>query len=154
MKFHTGEYQGPGVGYPSIDMPQLGDYDGTTEIPDGTSLDFCKAYAIMLNKILTAYPSAEVWVCTLPTTDFAYVGTSSVFPKKNKNGNTVLDYNKAIKKIADAFSVNVIELDKCGITWQNLTNFTNDKLHPNVEGHLKIANKVIQTLDPHIRNRE
>ena len=27
MKFHTGEYQGPGVGYPSIDMPQLGDYD-------------------------------------------------------------------------------------------------------------------------------
>lgn len=131
----------------------LGTYDGNTQLPeDADSMDFCSGYAVMLNKILTAYPDAQVWVCTLPATDFSAIGTDSTFPKKNNNGNTVLDYNKAIRSIADAFSVNVIELDMCGITWQNLTSFTDDKLHPNVSGHLKISNKVVQTLDPFIRN--
>ncbi len=131
----------------------LGAYDGKAEIPTETgSMDFRSAYAVMLNKILTAYPTAEVWVCTLPTTDFSAIGTDSVFPKLNKNGNTILEYNTAIKELADAFSVNVIELDKCGITWQNLATFTDDKLHPNTDGHLKIASKVVRTLDPSVQH--
>ena len=131
----------------------LGSYDGKTAIPEeATSMDFRSAYAVMLNKILSEHPTAEVWVCTLPTTDHANVETASDFPKLNKKGNTVLEYNTAIKELAEAFSVNVIELDKCGITWQNLVTFTDDKLHPNVEGHLKVARKVVRTLDPTVQH--
>ncbi len=130
---------------------ELGTFNGISSLPDGSDdMDFCTGYAVMLKKIITSHPNAEIWACTLPETDFSEIGTASTYPKLNKNGNTVTEYNNAIKQIANAFSIDVIELDKSGIAWETLADYTDDKLHPNIAGHDKIANKVVATLKPKV----
>ena len=140
----------------------LGSYDGTSAIPNVKApTTFSEGYAAMLNKILTNNKEAEVYVCTLPETDFSAIGTASQFPKINGNNNSLKQYNDTITNIANAFGVKIIDLHKAGITWQNIQNdststlstniYTDDKLHPNVAGHDLIAKYIIKTLDPMMR---
>ena len=127
----------------------LGTYDGTTSLPEVTTT-FREAYAIMLNKILTSYPCAEVWVCTLPQCER---NGESGFPEVNGNGVALLDFNKAILELADAFGVKVLDHNKCGLTYQNMPTYNPDNLHPNKYGHSLIANNDIWQMDGAINVR-
>lgn len=127
----------------------IGTYDGTTALPE-TTTTFREAYAIMLNKILTAYPSAEVWVCTLPQCER---NGESGFPEINGNGVALLAFNKAILELADAFGVKVLDHNKCGLTYQNMPTFNPDNLHPNKFGHSLVANNDIRQMDNLVRMR-
>ena len=132
-----------------INEVSLGTYDGTTTLPTNTDT-FREAYSIMLNKILTKYPYAEVWVCTLP---YCERNAGKGFPETNDNGVTLFAWNKAIKEIADLFGVRVLDLWRCGLTYQNLNLFAPDSLHPNANGHAMIANYVISHMDNAVRMR-
>ena len=129
----------------------LGTYDGKGTFPSATNT-FREAYAVMLNKILTAYKRSEVWVCTLPYDEMnGEVG----FPEKNDSGVLLSDYNVAIKDLANLFGVNILDLSKCGLTYQNMDVFMGDYsaenntgLHPNLAGHSLIANYAISKIDP------
>lgn len=127
----------------------LGTYDGTTALPE-TTTTFREAYAIMLNKILTAYPRAEVWVCTLPQCER---NGESGFPEVNGNGVALLAFNKAILELADAFGVKVLDHNKCGLTYQNMPTYNPDNLHPNKYGHSLVANNDIRQMDNLVRMR-
>lgn len=127
----------------------LGSYDGKSAIPE-TTTTFREAYAIMLNKILTAYPSAEVWICTLPQCER---NSSSGFPEINGNGVALADFNEAILDLANAFGVKVLDHNKCGLTYQNMPVFNPDNLHPNIYGHSLIANNDIRQMDNVVRQR-
>lgn len=131
---------------------QMGAYDGSQPFPTDT-MTFREAYAVMLNKILTAYPGAEIWICTLVHCERQ---GSVGFPERNPTcGATIKEFNTVIKDMSDLFGVGLIDLNKCGITYQNLSLYAGDYnastkqgLHPNAAGHSLIARQVIKTLDP------
>jgi len=130
----------------------LGAYDGTGKFPIVTTA-FREAYAIMLNKILTKYPEAEVWVCTLPCCERTGENT---FPETNGNGVTLDAWNGAIRELAALFGVKVLEFAKCGLTYQNMHLYMGDYdsgegLHPNAAGHSRIADMAIRQMDAGVR---
>ena len=132
-----------------INEVDLGTYDGTTAIPS-TTTTFREAYAFMLNKILTKYQRSEVWVCTLPQCER---NAETGFPEINGNGVALGEFNKAIRELADAFGVKVLEHNKCGLTYQNMPVFNPDNLHPNKFGHSLVANNDIRQMDNAVSTR-
>lgn len=128
---------------------ELGTYDGKSAVPTVTTT-FREAYAIMLDKILTAYPSAEVWCCTLPQCER---NGESGFPEINENGVALSDYNKAIEELADSFGVKVLQHHSCGLTYHNMSVFNPNELHPNKKGHSLIANNDLRQMDAYVRIR-
>ena len=127
----------------------IGTYDGTTAIPS-TTTTFREAYGVMLNKVLTAYKTSEVWVCTLPQCE---QNSSEEFPEINGNEIALAEFNKAILELANAFGVKVLDHNKCGLTYQNMSVYDPNKLHPNKAGHSLIANNDIWTMDNFVRLR-
>lgn len=136
---------------------QMGVYDSSRPFPTNTNT-FREAYAIMLNKILTAYPDAEVWVGTLMQCERQ---GEVEFPERNPTTGVTIDaFNNIIREMADLFGVKVIDFNKCGITYQNLSTYTGDYntqqltgLHPNAQGHSLMANQVIRQMDNAVRTR-
>lgn len=129
---------------------QLGEYNGTQDFPTVTTT-FREAYAIMLNKVLTRYPNARLYVCTLPYCERTGVAT---FPEKNSNSVLLNEWNMAIRELANLFGVPVIEFNKCGIHYQNLhltmgdwNSSTKQGLHPNPYGMYLMANECVKALD-------
>lgn len=127
----------------------LGTYDGATAVPV-TTTTFREAYAIMLNKILTKYRTSEVWVCTLPQCE---KNGETGFPEINGNGVALVEFNKAICELAEAFGVKVLDHNRCGLNYQNISVYESDSLHPNKSGHSLIANNDIRQMDNYIRMR-
>lgn len=127
----------------------LGTYDGSTALPQ-TTTTFREAYAIMLNKILTAYKTSEVWVCTLPQCER---NGEETFPEINGNDVALIEFNKAIVELANAFGVKVLDHNKCGLTYQNMSVYNPDELHPNKAGHSLVANNDIWQMDAFVRTR-
>ena len=87
--------------------------------------------------------------------------TSEVgFPEINPLGESLPEWNDAIKKIANAFGLRVIDHAACGITYYNRPYYfqdynasTSGALHPNALGHALMANLTIHELDNYIRTR-
>jgi hypothetical protein len=82
------------------------------------------------------------------------------FPEINAQGESLIEWNEAIRKLAHAFGAKVLDHDVCGITYYNLptymgdyTSSTHKALHPNANGHSLIANQTIHDMDNAIRTR-
>lgn len=131
----------------------LGHFDGTTalpEVPEGGFNTFRESYATMLNRIMTTFPLARVYCCTLNQCErYGSVG----FPEINGNGVSLTEYNWAIEEISRAFGAGIIDHATCGMTYHNMSTYTGDwdsttgkGLHPNYEGMRLIAEKTIATL--------
>ena len=127
----------------------VGTYDGTTELPT-TTKTFTDAYAVLLDKLLKKYQTSEVWICTIGPCE--HNNESIEFPEINEAGVSLAEYNRAIIKIADAFSVKVLRHDLAGIRYHNQQLYLSG-LHPTKYGHSLIANNDIKQLDPTIMTR-
>lgn len=129
---------------------------GNLSIVENLNNDFRLAYAIMLDRVRTKYPYAEVWCCTLPLFEYRYGTIGGLgFPEYNTAGDSLPQWNHAITDIAEMFGCGIIRLDRCAYSAWNRAdmsvdyNATNDSgLHPNSFGMAAIANEVIRTLDP------
>jgi len=135
----------------------LGDYDGSTVLPDDPAT-FTAAYAMMLDLIMTNFPLAHVYCCTLMQCEMNNSVTG--FPEINTQGESLIEWNEAIRKLAHAFGAKVLDHDVCGLTYYNLSTYMGDYsttthkgLHPNAAGHSLIANQTILQLDPTVRQR-
>ena len=64
----------------------------------------------------------------------------------NRNGDSIMDFNKQIRAIAAAYGASVIDVYNCGITYDNLSVFTSDGVHPNLPGAQLFANCVTAAL--------
>ena len=132
---------------------QLGTYDCTTAfptIPDNGFSTFRESYAVMLHRIMTTYPAAKVYCCTLNQCERT---GSTGFPEINSNGDALSEFNDAIKQLAAAFGATVIDHNACGMTYYNMSLYTGDweastskGLHPNSDGMALIAEKTIAAL--------
>lgn len=126
----------------------LGDWTpDMTIVEEGNIMQFSAAYGLMLKKIITAYPDAKVFCCTLLTTGRTYKDTDGVetFPTKH-NGTTLNQVNNKIREIANGVGCNVIEIHNCGINYFNIGKYTLDMTHPNADGAVLIKNQMLAEL--------
>lgn len=126
------------------DIP-LGAYDGVSPVEEGYIQTFSEAYALMLDKMLKRYPETEIYCCTI-----AEVGrwneAGEGYSYMNAHSATAKDYNAWIKAVAEAKGVSVIDVYECGITAENIWQYTSDGTHPNPAGAKLIADKVCEGL--------
>ena len=111
-----------------------GSWDGEGEIPADVRT-FREAYATMLRDVKRNYPNARVFCCTLPYS----VRTEPGHPITgcNEIGIPRTEWNAIIRRMADLFDCEVIDLDASGFCRENIYRCTGDGhgLHPNAEGH-------------------
>lgn len=126
------------------DIP-LGAYDGVSPVEEGYIQTFSEAYALMLDKMLKRYPETEIYCCTI-----AEVGrwneAGEGYSYMNAHSAAAKDYNTWIKSVAEAKGVSVIDVYECGITAENIRQYTSDGTHPNPAGAKLIADKVCEGL--------
>lgn len=132
---------------------QIGEYDGTEAlptVPDNGFSTFRESYATMLDRIMTTFPLARVYCCTLNQVERS---GSVGFPEINGLGESLTEYNDAIKQLAQAFGATVIDHAACGMTYYNMSEYTGDwepetgrGLHPNAAGMALIADKTVAAL--------
>ena len=128
-------FDNPNWSYPEDDT--VGDYHG-----------FKEGYAMLIDKLRTAYPNARILLCTL--TVFKRVNYSH-FPTNN-GLYTLPQMNKAIREIADFFGCGIIDFEKCGITFENcysegyITDSATTPTHPSDKGHLYMGFQAIRDL--------
>jgi lysophospholipase L1-like esterase len=135
-------------------------YDGSTpvsalmstaEIEQKNVEYFSRAYAVMLHKIMTNYPTSKIACCTIQACERT-TGEVGV-PERNTDKKTLADYNAVIRKLADAFGCIVVDHNVCGITYYNLDQYMSDYasstgfgLHPNAAGMALLAEQTVHAL--------
>ena len=126
----------------------IGDWDTSAPIPkEGLLTTFKEAYALMLFKIHQHYPSSKV-VC-LTILDDKKRDKTPGWPSNNSKGVTIEEWNQSIMEISEALGCFTINLQDCGIDYNNVSKYTIDGgLHPNSAGMTLIARKVASELAP------
>ena len=114
------------VGSGEVDYAALVDSDGAYITPES----FGEAYGIMLHKMQTAYPDAQIFVMTLLPENMYSVDRSAWE-----------QHNFYIRAAAEYYGIPVVDLAKnCAITWENYSKYMIDKIHPTTEGMKLISN--------------
>ncbi len=119
----------------------LGTNDGTVLVEEGDIATFSDAYTLMIDKLESKYPLAEIYCCTLlPVGDY---GTKTPYVDfVNEERFIAADYDRVIVQIAENRGLPVIDLQDCGITIDNLVEMTTDGVHPTTTGMACIAEAV------------
>lgn len=126
---------------------ELGSFDQPGRQDEGVITNFCDAYELMLQKLAALYPNAQIYFCTLLETNAGDVDDHpDAYPATNKSGNTIGDFNAEIATIASAYNYPVIDVHNCGITYENLGEYTSDGVHPNAEGARLIGEYITNAL--------
>ena len=122
-------------------------YPTTDELGDGT-YGFKEGLSLTIKKIRETYPKARIGLCTCNTFKR---NDSADFPTNNGNFS-IPQMNKAIREVADFFGCHVIDLDKCGITFENcyesgyITDSESIPTHPNESGHRLLGQQAVNDL--------
>ena len=103
-------------------------------------------YRKMVMDILDTYPKAEIYLCT-----YYPCYLNSVDPEGFLNGE--------IRKIAEEFQLSIIEMEECGITLENQTEYLQDVspetdnlgMHPNQAGFSLIADCIVRQMTEYSR---
>jgi lysophospholipase L1-like esterase len=124
----------------------LGYWDRDMQLePSSSVTSFSEAYAIMLSRIKSYFPDASVF-CMTNLVDRKRE-SSPGWPAENSNGVTVEEWNSAMMEISKSFDCYIIDVNDCGITYDNLFKYVVDNgLHPNAAGMTLIANKVLKNI--------
>lgn len=123
----------------------LGDNDGTRLVEEGEIDNFSDAYTLILDKLASEYPMAQVYCCGLhPVGDW---GTKQPFELLiNYDGLTAEDYSKQIELIAGNKGIPYIDLYHCGIEVDNLQQMTSDGVHYTPLGMSYVKEAVLQCM--------
>ncbi len=125
----------------------LGSFESPEKQEDTAKDNFCDAFELLIQKLNRFYPNAQVYFCTLLETNAGDSDENPTgYPCTNKNGNTLGDFNAEICTIASAYNYPVIDLHNCGITYDTLSRYTSDGVHPNAEGAGLMAEYITNAL--------
>jgi len=112
---------------------------------DTTNATFYGALKIVTEGLITNHPLARIFFYTIQQRD--YLGGGQMAGMTNSNGNTVEQFNDAIKIMCRKASIPVIDLyQDWGVSLQNIDSFTYDRLHPNTAGHNRRATVIINKI--------
>lgn len=125
----------------------IGDNDGLQAVGEGLVGSLSDGYTMILDKIKRQYPQAQVYCCTLlPMGDWGTTEAQPFVPFVNGQNVTSEAYSERIRLIAGNRGLPVIDLEKCGITIDNMAEMTADGVHPTAEGMRLIADAVKKCL--------
>lgn len=111
----------------------LGENDGTQPVEEGDVETFSDAYTLILDKLESQYPGAQIFCCTL--TQIGDWGDDKPFKTfVSRHDHTSEDYSRQIELIAESRGFGVIDLFNCGIVEDNMSRYTTDGVHLNPEG--------------------
>ena len=122
------------------------DFDFNSLISEGTYIQpqtTCEAYAIMLSKMISRYPDAEIYCMSL---------TARRSPDKVDSYADVgqpTEFNAELKKIIEHYGAHYVDLEHCGIDADaEVFDFYmgDGRVHPNKEGMDKITEALISTM--------
>lgn len=123
-------------------------YPSTDKLSDGVTYGYKEGLALTIQKIRETYPNTKIVLCTC---NVFKRSSYSHFPTHN-GIFSIPQMNNAIREVADFFGCHTIELDKCGITWENcysegyITDSSTKPTHPNSKGHALMAQQAISDL--------
>jgi lysophospholipase L1-like esterase len=126
-----------------------GTNDYNYSIPLGTNTDttnttFYGALKILIEGLINKYPTKCIVFLTPLQRNYNSTGGMGA----NSAGFTLLQYVDAIKEMCGKYSIPVFDLYRnLGISTLNLFNFTTDGLHPDANGHKRIAYKIASFLN-------
>ena len=125
----------------------IGDNDGLQAVGEGLVGSLSDGYTMILDKIKRQYPQAQVYCCTLlPVGDWGTTEAQPFVPFVNGQNVTSEAYSERIRLIAGNRGLPIIDLEKCGITIDNMAEMTADGVHPTAEGMRLIADAVKKCL--------
>lgn len=104
-------------------------------INDTTVSTFYGAFQLMLDRIYTRIPSAEI---ILVTPVFRNGGETLY------NGFVMEDYRNAVRAISKKYNYRLIDMAKVGINKNNYTTYLSDGIHPNTNGAERMSRLFIQ----------
>ena len=117
------------VGSGTVDYAKLIGSDGTYVTP----ATFGEAYGILLHKMKTAYPEAQIFAMTLLPENLYSIDMAAWEM-----------HNAYIRAAADYYGIPVVDLaENCAITWENYSGYMMDKIHPTTAG-MKLISDCIQ----------
>lgn len=124
---------------------EIGAYPGTYPDTDkaGTSgaytFGLAEAIEITVKKLRDAYPHTVIVLCTINSFIRLDVET---YPMRN-SVNTLPEYNETIRKVANVLGCPLIDFDKDGMTFENVSDYTVDMVHPTADGHAILAKRAM-----------
>ena len=127
------------VGTGTVDYTGLVGIDGTYATPS----NFGEAYAIMLHKMKSAYPDAQIFAMTL-------------LPENLYSVDKIAweQHNNAIRAAAVHYEIPVVDLAaNCAITWDNYSGYMIDKIHPTTAGMKLISDCIEAELGSFYKDR-
>lgn len=119
---------------------------GTTRTLNKDMTTFRGALAIICDGLITKFPTKQIVLMT-PIHRFTF-NSQQTDLQANANGLYLDDYVECVKEAGKIFGIPVIDLNgESGLYPMNDENanayfHTTDKLHPNADGHLKIARTI------------
>lgn len=90
-------------------------------------------YTRLLDEIKEEYPHADVYMMTY-------------YPLNVEYKEDIESLNKLIEDLGETNKIQIIELQNCGITWENTQEYRLDELHPNKEGMMMIAKEIVREM--------
>ncbi|MBD5444614.1 MAG: hypothetical protein HDR29_03585 [Lachnospiraceae bacterium] len=144
---------GKGGAYPDVIIIYMGTNDCLTNVPigenDGTQLveegiieNFSDAYTLILDKLESQYPGAQIFCCTLTQIGAWGSGDKPFVTFVNSEGLTSEDYSRQIETIASNRGLTAIDLYNCGINENNMYKYVTDGVHLNPEGMKLVRDSV------------
>lgn len=117
----------------------------TTDKLSGGTYGIKEALSLTIKKIRAAYPTTKIVLSSITTMQRVNYGD---FPTNN-GYYTFAQLNNAIREVADFFGCQMIDFDKCGITYENGVTegyLKDDRTHPTEKGHSLIGKQAINDL--------
>lgn len=129
------------------------DYPSTDALAGG-GYGFKEALSLTIKKLHAAYPSARIILCTLnifKRINFTHYPT-------NNGYNSLPQFNDAIREVANFFGIPCIELDKDGITFDNMETdlyiTESGHTHPTDKGHRVMGAKALRDFIAKVNSME
>ena len=108
--------------------------------------NFYNALYTTLTDLRARFQTKPIFISTIPQRNWQGGGQASgIF--NNGNGVTLMEFNDAIKYVANIIGATVIDAFESGITTQNLSVYTPDNLHFNAVGGARFAAHVMDTMN-------
>lgn len=124
----------------------IGNNDGTKLVEEGEIDNFSDAYCMILDKLSSYYPTAQIFCCTLtPIGDWGTEQQPFVM-FENHLELTAADYSEQIRVIAGNKGMPVVDLYNCGIEIDNLQEMTTDGTHLTQVGMECVKNAALGAL--------
>lgn len=115
-------------------------------IDDTDTSTYWGAFNSAVTQLRADNPSVEIIVLSPIWRTDVENGSGKAPYFKNKTGVTLAEYVDEIKKMCSANSVRFIDLySNMGVREQTVSLYTTDGLHPNQQGHIRIANMLSDT---------